>query len=68
VFIVSDDAMLILSVAQQHAAVIQRVLAISPKRYQRNLVTYLTTAETEALLAACDQGTPAAATSSSATR
>jgi integrase/recombinase XerD len=41
----------------EHAAVIQRVLAISPKRYQRNLVTYLTSAETEALLAACDQGT-----------
>ena len=41
----------------EHAAVIARVLAITPKRYQRNLVTYLTSTETEALLAACDQGT-----------
>ena len=41
----------------EHAAVIQRVLAITPKRYQRNLVTYLTSAETEALLAACDTST-----------
>lgn len=41
----------------EHAATIQRVLAISPKRYQKNLVTYLTAAETEALLAACDQAT-----------
>lgn len=41
----------------EHAATIQRVLAISPKRYQKNLVTYLTAAETEALLAACDQST-----------
>jgi site-specific recombinase XerD len=41
----------------EHAAVIQRVLAITPKRYQRNLVTYLTSAETEALLAACDKNT-----------
>ena len=41
----------------EHAADIQRILAITPKRYQRNLVTYLTTAETEALLAACDQAT-----------
>jgi integrase/recombinase XerD len=41
----------------EHAATIQRVLAISPKRYQRNLVTYLTRTETEALLAACDQAT-----------
>ena len=37
----------------EHAADIQRILAITPKRYQRNLVTYLTTAETEALLDAC---------------
>jgi integrase/recombinase XerD len=41
----------------EHAAVIARVLAITPKRYQRNLVTYLTSAETEALLAACDKTT-----------
>jgi integrase/recombinase XerD len=41
----------------EHAAVIQRVLAITPKRYQRNLVTYLTRAETEALLAACNTST-----------
>jgi site-specific recombinase XerD len=41
----------------EHAATIQRVLAITPKRYQRNLVTYLTSTETEALLAACDQAT-----------
>jgi integrase/recombinase XerD len=41
----------------EHAAIIARVLAISPKRYQRNLVTYLTKTETEALLAACDQAT-----------
>jgi integrase/recombinase XerD len=41
----------------EHAAVIARVLAITPKRYQRNLVTYLTSAETEALLAACDTST-----------
>ena len=33
------------------------MLAITPKRYQRNLVTYLTSAETEALLAACDTST-----------
>ena len=41
----------------EHAASIQRVLAIPPKRYQRNLVTYLTGAETGALAAACDKGT-----------
>lgn len=41
----------------EHAAVIARVLAITPKRYQRNLVTYLTSAETEALLAACNKNT-----------
>jgi site-specific recombinase XerD len=41
----------------EHAAVIARVLAITPKRYQRTLVTYLTSAETEALLAACDTST-----------
>ena len=31
------------------------MLAITPKRYQRNLVTYLTGAETGALIAACDK-------------
>jgi site-specific recombinase XerD len=41
----------------EHAAVIARVLAITPKRYQRNLVTYLTSTETEALLAACGKAT-----------
>jgi integrase/recombinase XerD len=39
----------------EHAATIGRVLAITPKRYQRNLVTYLTGAETGALAAACDK-------------
>jgi len=41
----------------EHAAAIQRVLAIQPKRFQRTLVTYLTEPETDALLAACDQTT-----------
>lgn len=41
----------------EHAGSIQRVLAIPVKRYQRNLVTYLTDAEVDALLAACDQTT-----------
>jgi integrase/recombinase XerD len=41
----------------EHAASIQRVLAIPPKRHQRNLVSYLTEAELGALLAACDEGT-----------
>jgi site-specific recombinase XerD len=41
----------------EHAATIQRVLAISPKRFQRNLVTYLTGEETDALIAACDKRT-----------
>ena len=41
----------------EHADTIARVLAITPKRYQRTLVTYLTSAETEALLAACDTST-----------
>ena len=36
----------------EHAATIQRVLAIGPKRYDRTLVTFLTSAETDALLAA----------------
>ena len=41
----------------EHAATIGRVLAITPKRYQRNLVTYLTRDETGALAAACDKKT-----------
>jgi integrase/recombinase XerD len=39
----------------EHAASIGRVLAIPPKRTERNLVTYLTDAEVDALLASCDQ-------------
>jgi integrase/recombinase XerD len=39
----------------EHAASIQRVLAIPHKRTERNLVTYLTESEVDALLAACDQ-------------
>lgn len=38
-----------------HAASIQRVLAIPPKRSERNLLVYLTEPEVDALLAACDQ-------------
>lgn len=38
----------------EHAALIQRVLAIPPKRFNRTLVTYLTESETTALLAAPD--------------
>jgi integrase/recombinase XerD len=41
----------------EHAAVIQRVLAIPPKRSERRLVTFLTEPEVEALLAAPDQTT-----------
>ncbi len=41
----------------EHAASIQRVLAIPAKRSERNLVTYLTDEEADALLAACDQAT-----------
>lgn len=41
----------------EHAAVIQRVLAIPPKRTDRALVTYLTEAEMNALLAAPDRAT-----------
>ncbi len=41
----------------EHAAVIQRVLAIPPKRFDRNLVTFLDDAEVDALLGACDRGT-----------
>ncbi len=41
----------------EHAASVQRVLAIPPKRTERNLVTYLTEPEVDALLDACDQTT-----------
>jgi integrase/recombinase XerD len=41
----------------EHAAVIARVLAIPPKRFDRRLVTYLTEPETVALLAAPNTGT-----------
>jgi site-specific recombinase XerD len=41
----------------EHAALISRVLAIPPKRFDRALVTYLTSAEVRALLAAPDQAT-----------
>jgi site-specific recombinase XerD len=39
----------------EHAGSIQRVLAIPPKRSERNLLTYLTEPEVDALLSACDQ-------------
>jgi len=39
----------------EHAASIQRVLAIPPKRFERNLVTFLSDDEVDALLAACDR-------------
>jgi site-specific recombinase XerD len=42
----------------EHAAVIARVLAIPPKRFDRQLVTYLTEPEVTALLAAPDTATP----------
>ncbi len=41
----------------EHADTIARVLAITPKRHQRNLVTYLTPGESDALAAACDKTT-----------
>jgi integrase/recombinase XerD len=41
----------------QDAAVIQRVLAIPPKRFDHTLITYLTDPETDALLAAPDHTT-----------
>jgi integrase/recombinase XerD len=41
----------------EHAASIQRVLAIPPKRAQRNQVTYLTDPEVDALVGACDRAT-----------
>jgi integrase/recombinase XerD len=41
----------------EHAASIGRVLAIPPKRFEHNLVTYLTEAEVDALLGACERAT-----------
>jgi integrase/recombinase XerD len=41
----------------EHAASIQRVLAIPAKRFDRMLVTYLTEPEADALLAACNRST-----------
>jgi site-specific recombinase XerD len=41
----------------EHAAVIERVLAIPQKRFERRLVTFLTESELEALLAAPDRST-----------
>jgi len=41
----------------EHAASIQRVLAIAPKRFERTMVTYLTDTEVDALLDACDRTT-----------
>ena len=41
----------------ERAAVIQRVLAIPAKRHERTLLTWLTRAEVDALLAAPDRGT-----------
>lgn len=41
----------------EHAALIERVLAIPPKRWQRNLVHFLTEEELDAVLAAPDRGT-----------
>lgn len=41
----------------EHAASVQRVLAIPAKRTARNLLTYLTEQEVDALLSACDKTT-----------
>ena len=41
----------------EHAATIQRVLAIPTKRCQRNVVNWLSEDEVDALLAACDRST-----------
>jgi site-specific recombinase XerD len=41
----------------EHAASIQRVLAIPAKRFERDIVTYLTDAEVDVLLSACDTTT-----------
>lgn len=43
--------------APEHAALIQRVLAIPPRRFDRAIVAYLTRAETDALVAAPDLAT-----------
>ena len=39
----------------EHAVLIQRVLAIPPKRFDKRLVTFLTAPEIDALLAAPDR-------------
>ncbi|MDA8373243.1 MAG: tyrosine-type recombinase/integrase [Actinomycetota bacterium] len=41
----------------EHAGVIERVLAIPPKRYERRIVSFLSDAEVDALLAAPDRST-----------
>lgn len=41
----------------EHAAIIERVLAIPPKRFERRLITFLTETELAALLAAPDRAT-----------
>lgn len=41
----------------EHASAIERVLAIPPKRFERRLMTFLTEAEINALLAAPDRST-----------
>jgi integrase/recombinase XerD len=41
----------------EHAASIQRMLAIPQKRFERNLVTFLVEKEVDALLASCDRTT-----------
>lgn len=41
----------------EHAALMQRVLAIPPKRFDRVLITHLTEGETDALLAGPDRST-----------
>jgi site-specific recombinase XerD len=43
--------------APEHSGLIQRVLAIPQKRFERKVVHYLTAPEVEALLAAPDRGT-----------
>jgi site-specific recombinase XerD len=49
----------------EHAALIQRVLAIPPKRFERALITFLSEPEIDALLASPDRSTrPADATTS----
>jgi integrase/recombinase XerD len=41
----------------EHAASIQRVLALPKKRFERNIVAFLTEEEVDAILAACDRTT-----------